>query len=188
MADDFPTPDGGLDEVRAWLRRLAAALFDDRLRGKVDPSDLAQDALLKAWAHRDDFRGLTAEQHRAWLRRILENTLAEAVRRYLAGQKRNVGREQSLDDARGQAPGEPADGLADGRTPPPEAAARNEQVLWLAEGLAALPEEQRRAVRLKHLDGLPVEEIARRMGKTEDAVAGLLRRGLATLRQRPGGA
>jgi DNA-directed RNA polymerase specialized sigma24 family protein len=42
-------------------------------------------------------------------------------------------------------------------------------------------------MRLKHLHGHSVGEIAEQMGKTPAAVAGLLRRGRDALRRRPGG-
>jgi RNA polymerase sigma-70 factor, ECF subfamily len=187
MSDRVVLTDASLEQVRAWLRRAAQALLDGRLRGKVDPSDVVQDALLKAVANREQFRGKTEAQRRAWLRRILANTLADAVRRFLAGQKRDVGREQSLDEAVGQSSVRLQAWLADDRSLPEDEAARNERLLWLAEGLAELPDDQREAVRLKHLHGLPVGEVARQLGKTPAAVAGLLRRGLDTLRQRPGG-
>jgi RNA polymerase sigma-70 factor (ECF subfamily) len=187
MSDDAVLPDATLDQVRAWLRRAAGALLDGRLRGKIDPSDVVQDALLKALANREQFRGKTDAERRAWLRRILANTLADAVRRFLAGQKRDVGREHSLDEAVRQSSQQLSAWLADGRTPPEEEVARKERLLWLAEGLAELPEDQRDAVRLKHLHGLSAGEVAARMGKTTAAVAGLLRRGLEALRRRPGG-
>ena len=49
--------------------------------------------------------------------------------------------------------------------------------------LAGLPEDQRRAVELHHLHGLPVEEVARELGRNESAAGGLLRRGLKRLRE-----
>jgi RNA polymerase sigma-70 factor (ECF subfamily) len=187
MRDDLAGTEASLEQVRAWLRRRAGFLLDERLRGKVDPSDVVQDTLLKAFEHREQFRGQTPAEHEAWLRRILANALADAVRRFRAGQKRDVGREQSLDDAVRQSSEHVQACLADGRTPPDEEAARNERLLWLAEGLADLPEDQREALRLRHFYGLSVGETARRMGRTAAAVAGLLRRGLKALRLRPGG-
>jgi RNA polymerase sigma-70 factor (ECF subfamily) len=186
VSDDSPNADALLEQVRAWLRRRATALLDGRLRGKVDASDVVQDTLLKAIQHQEQLRGQTPAEREAWLRRILANTLADTVRRFLAGQKRDVGREQSLHEAVRQSSERLHVWLADGRTPPEDEAVRNERLLRLAEELAELPEDQREAVRLKHLHGLSVGEIARQTGKTPAAVAGLLRRGLETLRQRLG--
>jgi RNA polymerase sigma-70 factor (ECF subfamily) len=59
---------------------------------------------------------------------------------------------------------------------------RNEDVLQLAAAIEALPEDQRQAVVLHHLQGHSAADIAARLGRTEVAVAGLLRRGLKKLR------
>jgi RNA polymerase sigma-70 factor (ECF subfamily) len=177
-----------LGQARAWLRARAHALLDDRLRGKVDPSDVAQEALLRAVRSLSQLRGRSDAEQRAWLHRILRSTLADLVRSFLQSRKRNVGLEQSLNDALQDSSLRLAGWLADGSDGPVAAGEAEEQLLWLAEGLASLPDDQRRAVRLRHLHGLAPDEIAREMGKSPAAVAGLLRRGLAALRQRAAGA
>jgi RNA polymerase sigma-70 factor (ECF subfamily) len=58
-----------------------------------------------------------------------------------------------------------------------------EQLFHLASALALLPEEQRNVVELKHLQGWSVVEICQHLGKSESAIAGLLRRGLQRLRE-----
>ncbi len=60
---------------------------------------------------------------------------------------------------------------------------RSELLLRLAEARAQLPDEQRQAVDLKHLQGRSVAAICGIMGRSEAAVAGLLRRGLKRLRE-----
>jgi RNA polymerase sigma factor (sigma-70 family) len=62
-------------------------------------------------------------------------------------------------------------------------AVRNEDLLRLADALTRLPEAQREAIVLHHLQGCSLAKTAHTMGKTDAAVAGLLHRGLKKLRQ-----
>src|SRR5437762_1352259 len=73
--------------------------------------------------------------------------------------------------------------LAADLTSPSGRAERNERLLRLADALARLPEDQRRSVELRHLQGLPLAEIAARMERSVDAVVGLIHRGLRALRR-----
>jgi RNA polymerase sigma-70 factor (ECF subfamily) len=61
---------------------------------------------------------------------------------------------------------------------------RNENLTRLAEAMEQLPEDQREAVTLKHLVGLTLEQIGERLGRTQEAVAGLLYRGRIELKRR----
>ena len=91
--------------------------------------------------------------------------------------------EFSLESALEQSSVRLNDFLAAGGSSPSLRVVRQEQVLHLAEALARLPEDQRQAVTLKHLQGLSVAEVAQQIGRSEAAVAGLLRRGLKRLRE-----
>jgi RNA polymerase sigma-70 factor, ECF subfamily len=59
---------------------------------------------------------------------------------------------------------------------------RQERALKLTAALGKLPEDQREAIVLQHWRGCTLAEIAEEMGRTRDAVAGLLRRGMRQLR------
>jgi RNA polymerase sigma-70 factor (ECF subfamily) len=171
-----------LEAYRDYLRLLAGVQLDPRLRGKLDPSDVVQETLARAHEKRAQFRGTTEAEKSAWLRQILANELAAAVRRFATG-KRDAGREQSLHAAIEQSSARLEALLAAEQSSPSEQAVRHEELRRLAAALAGLLEDQRRAVELHHLHGQSVEEIAAALGKSESAVGGLLRRGLKRLRE-----
>lgn len=60
---------------------------------------------------------------------------------------------------------------------------RNEQLLHLAEALIQLPEGQREVIVLRYLQGASIQEISEQLDKTPSTVAGLLHRGLSTMRK-----
>jgi RNA polymerase sigma-70 factor (ECF subfamily) len=182
MTDEAPAPVRTLGSYRAYLRALAGAQFPRQLRGKLDPSDVVQKALLKAHQNLAQFRGTTEGERAAWLRRILTNVLTDELRRAAAA-ARDVALEQSIGPALEQSAARLEAWLAGGGAPASEQAERQEELLRLAEALARLPEDQRTAVELQKLQGCSVETIAREMGRTRSAVGGLLRRGMRRLRE-----
>jgi RNA polymerase sigma-70 factor (ECF subfamily) len=181
MAEADPEDAWHLERYRDYLRLLARLHLSPRLRSKLDPSDVVQLTLLKAHQHREQFRGQGLERA-AWLRRILANTLADAAREF-GGAKRNVVLEQSLEAALQQSSARLEAFLGPQPSSPSEEAMRHEALVRLAAVLAELPDDQRTTVELHHLQGCAVAEVATHLGRTEAAVAGLLRRGLKKLRE-----
>jgi RNA polymerase sigma-70 factor (ECF subfamily) len=173
-----------LERFRTYLGLLARLQLDPRLRGLVDPSDLVQQTLLRAHENWGQLRGTTAEQQAAWLRAILAQELAQAVRKV---DRRQEDRRISLERALGESSARLEAWLQSDSTSPSGRVEREEQLLRLAEALARLPEDQRTALELHHLHGLPVPEVSQQMGRSRASVAGLLRRGLAELRVVLGG-
>ena len=175
-------PGEALERCREYLCLLARLHLDHRLQGKLDPADIVQQTLMKAHEKRSQFRGRTDAELTAWLRQILVNNLAEAGRRFGA-ESRNVSRERSLEASLEESSARLESWLAADQSSPSQRFMRHEQTIRLANALAELPEDQRRAVELHHLKGYSVAEVGELIGRSRPAVVGLLFRGLKKLRQ-----
>jgi RNA polymerase sigma-70 factor (ECF subfamily) len=181
---DQPSETDGrtFERFRAYLRLLGRLHLDPRLKGKLDPSDVVQQTLMQAYQAQDQFRGTSDGERVVWLRQILARNLAMAVRDF-AREKRDVAREHSLDAALAESSSRLDAWLAAEQSSPSQRAERNEQVLRLAEALEALPEAQREALILQHWKNWSLAQIGEHLGRSQEAVAGLIKRGLKQLRQ-----
>ncbi len=173
--------DSQLIRYRNYLRFLARLQLDPRLRGKLDPSDVVQQTLLEAVARQEQFRGGTEAEYMAWLRRMLSHNLADALRAFRQA-KRDIAREQAVEEALQNSSARLAAWLADSGPDAAEQVERQERALRLADALEQLPERQRDALVCQHWHGWPVARIAQHLDCSTEAVAGLLKRGLKELR------
>ena len=172
-----------LARYEGYLLMLAHRYLSESLRRRVDPADIVQVTYLEA--HRDlpNFRGQSAAEFTAWIRGILKNNVASAVTRHIGTAKRDLRREaRPAAVAGGDSEADWIGALPGGRTSPSGVAIRDEAAAALLEALHRLPETQAEAIRLRYMEGLSLAEIVDRMGKSDTAVAGLLKRGLQKLR------
>jgi RNA polymerase sigma-70 factor (ECF subfamily) len=169
------------DRYRSYLRLLAEAQLGRGRRPGIEPSDIVQQTLLDAHKDRDRFRGRSQAESLAWLRRLLACNLADAARA-LARAKRDDARVRSLEEALDESSARLEHWLAADQSSPSEQAERNESLVRLADALAHLPEDNRRALVMRHCQGSSLAEISAELGRTPQAIAGLLKRGLAQLR------
>lgn len=168
------------EQFRPYLTLLARAHVNSHNPAKLDSSGIVQQTLLDAFAKRDQFRGSSEAELAGWLRQILKHNLADALRDQRRD-KRDVRRERSLEDEIDASFSRTHEWLAAVQSSPSQRAVKQEDVLRLSEVIAKLPEAQREAVVLHHLQGLSLADVAKQIGKSEAAVAGLLFRGLKTL-------
>jgi RNA polymerase sigma-70 factor (ECF subfamily) len=182
VAENHPLQGELLERCRSYLCLLARCRLGTRLQAKLDASDVVQQTLLRAHEKMEQFRGTSTAELMAWLRQILANELAQAGRKFGA-EARDLAREQSLQAELDESSSRLQAWLAADQSSPSECAMREEQLLRLAAALALLPPEQRRAVELHHFQGHPLVEVGRLMDRSEEAIVGLLYRGLKKLRQ-----
>jgi RNA polymerase sigma-70 factor (ECF subfamily) len=171
-----------LERYRPYLGLLARLQIDPRLRGRIDLSGVVQQTLFEAHQVLRDGDGHAPEQRVAWLRKCLANNLTDELRK-LKTEMRDVRRERSLEAALHNSSARLQSWVAASDPSPSVHMAHEEEAVRLAAALATLPEAQREALVLQHWHGWKVAEIAEHLGRTRTAVAGLLKRGLAALRE-----
>jgi RNA polymerase sigma factor (sigma-70 family) len=149
------------DRLLPRVFRFAARILGDR----AEAEDVAQEAMLRLWRQAPNWRPGEA-QVATWVYRVSSNLCTDRLRR------RRSRPTAPLQDA-----GDPADGA-------PGSEARLHQVARLAAlqgALAELPDRQRQAVVLRHLEGLSNPEIAEVLGIGVEAVESLTARGKRAL-------
>lgn len=164
-----------------YLRMLARSHMRAAYRAKLGASDIVQQAMLNAVGSIDQFRGATEPELRAWLRQILVRQICH-LDRDLHRDKRDVRREQSMEQKLAQSSMRLEGLLAADQATPSQVAVVGENVTALVTAIDRLPDGQRQAIELHYLEGLKLAEVAETLGKTTGAVAGLLHRGMKQLR------
>jgi RNA polymerase sigma-70 factor, ECF subfamily len=160
-----------IENFRSLLRADAQRTMRD-VQGRVDASDVVQMTWWSAFRAFPRFTG-DVDAFVGWLRKIHERNLRDAVRDQHA-EKRAIDREVALSAVLPNA--------AARLTTPSQGFVRQEQQEQINACLALLPPAQKEALWLRFYQGLSVAEIVEHMGRSETAIAGLLKRGLSNLR------
>ena len=173
-----------LETFRGYLLLIADREMDPELRAKGGASDLVQETFLEAQRDFGRFHGNSADELRAWLRRLLLNNVANFTRQYRERAKRQVGREIPL-EAGGSSHERGAGLEADTLSPSGEALA-HEQAEALAQAVQRLPPDYRQVLALRHEEQLTFEEIGQRMQRTANAARMLWLRAVERLQKEVG--
>src|SRR5262245_53279797 len=155
------------------LRRMVALRLDHRLQGRIDASDVLQEAYLEAWSRLAEYLQAPTMPFFLWLRFLTGQKLVTLHRHHLGRQMRDPARELSL--YRGALPEASSAALAAqllGRdTRPSEAAIRIELKIRLQEALNQMDTIDREVLALRHFEQLSRAETAQVLGLRESAVS-----------------
>jgi RNA polymerase sigma-70 factor (ECF subfamily) len=166
------------------LRRMVALRLDQRLNGRVSPSDVLQEAYLDALQRLPHLRAKPDLPLYGWLRQIVGQRLIELHRQHLGAQRRAAGQEVSLDQpapaVRSQSL---AAQLAGQLTSPSQAALRNEACAQLEAALERLEPLDREILALRHFEELSNNEVAAVLGIQKGAASKRYVRALARLKE-----
>jgi RNA polymerase sigma-70 factor (ECF subfamily) len=170
---------------RERLRRMVNMRLDTRLQGRLDPSDVLQEAYLEFANSLDKYARNPAIPLFLWLRLLTGRKLQALHRRHLGTQLRDAGRELSLHG--GALPQASSVSLAAqllGRlTTPSAAAARAELQLRVQEALNGMDVLDREVLALRHFEQLSNAEAAQVLEISEAAASNRYVRALRRIKK-----
>jgi RNA polymerase sigma-70 factor (ECF subfamily) len=151
---------------RDRLRKMIRLRLDRRAYGRLDPSDVLQEAYLDVARRIPEYAAAPTVSFYLWLRALTGQRLIDLHRQHLGAQMRDAGREVSL--YRGALPQASSASLAQqmlaGLTSPTQAAVRAEMQVLLQEALNSMDPLDREVVVLRHFEELNNVETAQVLG------------------------
>jgi RNA polymerase sigma-70 factor (ECF subfamily) len=158
---------------RNRLRRMVEMRLDRRLQGRIDASDVIQEAHLEAAERLPEYLRDPKLPLFLWLRLVVGERMAKLHRTHLGTQKRDAALEVSI--FREALPAASSAALAahllGKHTSPTQAAVRAERLMRLQEAINSLEPIDREIVSLRHFEELSRGEAAQALGIEESAAA-----------------
>ena len=173
-----------LDRHRPPLRRMISLRLDPALAGRIDASDVVQEVLIEASRRLADYLKNPAMPFPLWLRHLARDHIIDAHRKHRKAQRRSLDREQPIVPAAfaDRSSIELAAQFFYQEPTPASAALRRELERRLVESVAALEEDDREVVVMRHFEQLSNQEVALELGLTEAAASMRYLRALRRLR------
>jgi RNA polymerase sigma factor (sigma-70 family) len=167
--------DGSFEALVVAHQRLVFGLALRVVGDRGDAEEVAQDTFARAYHALAGYEAerVAAMRLRPWLARIALNLARNRVRRRPPPAR-------PLEDGDGQ----PLAVAAPAAAEPAAVAERRTELDFWAGLLAGLPRGQREAVVLRHVEGLPYEEVAEVLGRPVGTVKTHVHRGVRQLRER----
>jgi RNA polymerase sigma-70 factor (ECF subfamily) len=174
---------------RDRLRQMVRLRLDRRLQGRIDPSDVLQEAYLVLARRLPEYTARPSMPFFLWLRVLTGQKLVDVHRQHLGAKMRDADQEVSLH--RGALPQMSSVSLAAhllGRlTAPSRAAVRAETRLRVQEALNQMDPIDREVLTLRHFEMLTNEETAQVLGIKKSAASGRYLGALRRLKHSLGG-
>lgn len=169
---------------RDRLRRMVSFRLDQRLSGRVDASDILQEAYIDATQRLHHFAN-TPMSVFVWLRQVTTQRLIDVHRRHLDAQRRDAKQEVSIQRAALQqgTSASVAMQLVDSFISPSQAAIRAELVSKLESVLEEMDPLDREVLALRHFEELTNNEVAEVLGIQKSTASNRYVRALSRLRK-----
>lgn len=191
-AGDAAASEALFSRYRERLKRMVHLRLNRQLQGRVDDSDVVQEASLDAARRLSEYAQDPQLPFFLWLRHLTGAKLLEVHRRHLGAQMRDASQEISL--YHGALPEANSVSLAaqllGTMTSPSQQAIRAETRIYVQEALNAMDPLDREILALKHFEQLSLSEIGQVVGLSKGAAGSRYLRAIKrlknTLSQIPG--
>jgi RNA polymerase sigma-70 factor (ECF subfamily) len=154
---DRPSLERLLERYRPALHAFIEARLDPKLRARVDPSDVVQDAQLEVVRRMNDYLRRRPMPFHLWVRKTAYERLLNLQRDHRKTARRSVDREVALPDRSSLLLARP---LLSGEPSPSQQLAAREFAERVARAVAQLAKSDREILLMRHGEELPYEEIA----------------------------
>lgn len=174
-----------LEQFGGEVRSRIAGKIESRWRSLLDEDDVMQVTYLEAFLHIDQLTARDNAAFLAWLTRIAENALRDAIRGLTRQKRPDSGKRLSLANSTDSYMGL-LECLGVTTTTPSRQARTNDAATLLRGAIERLPTDYRSAVQLYDLEGQAIAEVATAMSRSVGAVHMLRARAHDRLRQELG--
>ena len=167
------------EQHRKWIRRVIVLRLDERLKARLDPSDIVQETQMVAFRRFQDFIDRRPMSFRLWLRRTAQQQVYDAQRDHIERHYRSLLREEGPLNRSSMLI---ARGLLIDKSTPDDRMARRELQRRVAGAVAALDHLSREIVVMRSVESLSFEDIAQVLDLKPPAVRQRYGRALLKLR------
>jgi len=161
------------------LQRMATVRLDRRLKSRVDPCDIVQDAFVMALGKFADYSAKKPVPVNDWLRGLVRQCLSRVRDRHIRAERRSVLRELSY--GKHFEPGSPADLLVDLSPSAERCCLQSEDSAEIKIALEEISAPQRQILYFRYYEQASLSEIATQLKITTGAARVRLNRALKKL-------
>ncbi|MFZ2873755.1 MAG: RNA polymerase sigma factor [Phycisphaerales bacterium] len=176
-----------LEELGPRVHARIESRIGPHLRSSLDADDVMQVTYLEAVLRISRFGSGGVSGFQAWLTRLAENNLIDAIRALEAARRPDPSKRVTAGPRNGhESMMALIDVLSGSLTTPSRHAAKGEAISHMESALRLLPSDYERVIRLYDLDGKSIEEVSKELGRSEGAVFMLRARAHDRLREAMG--
>jgi RNA polymerase sigma-70 factor, ECF subfamily len=162
-----------IDRHRESVHRLVQMRLDQKIKQRVDVSDVVQDVMIEASRRLNDYLANPVMTFHLWLRQIARDRMIDAHRRHRGSARRSVDKEQTLAVPTGwdQSAVDLVMQIKDDQLTPVASALQKEMAMRVEQAIGRLPDQDAEILIMRHYEQLTNQEVAELLNLTEPAAS-----------------